>query len=262
MDERELSDVRRREDLPPVAHRVADELVAEGAGAVVVAGSHARGEAGPDSDLDLLAVGEESYPPRLDVREGVLISVSMQPPARHRESFEEPELMCEGVPGWREALVLRDPSGVGAALVREAREWTWGPREERCDAWVAEEVTARAETVHKLVSALGRGDPLTASAKRHLLATRLARAMAVHHRVLYGSETRLWGPVSAAMGREWAEALRAALGRDGTSSAGSCVAALRMYGLASDGVAGLLDGRQTRVVRRARTLVGRLPALK
>ena len=238
-----------------VADRLAHELVAEGADAVVVAGSYARGEAGPESDLDLLAVGKESYLPRLDVRDGLLVSVSSQPPALHRESFELPELVCEAVPGRREALVLQDPEGLAAALVREARLWTWDPLARRCDEWVAGEVTARAETVHKLASTLADGRLPTASVKRNLLATRLARAMAVHHRMLYGSEDLVWELVSGAMGEEWGAAQRVALGQESGSLGGGCRAALRMYGLASSEVMGMLDERQGRVVRKARALV-------
>lgn len=238
-----------------VADRLARELIAEGADAVVVAGSYARGDAGPESDLDLLAVGKESYLPRLDVRDGLLVSMSSQPPALHRESFELPELVCEAVPGWRQALVLHDSKGLADDLVREARLWTWDPLARRCDEWVAEEVTARAETVHKLASTLADGRLPTASVKRNLLATRLARAMAVHHRVLYGSENLMWELVSGAMGEDWSAPQRVALGQHGGSFEGSCHAALRMYGLASAEVMGMLDERQGRVVRKARTLV-------
>ena len=236
-----------------LARRVASELAVGGAKAVVIVGSHARGEAGPESDLDLLAVGDESYPPRLDVREGTLVSVSMQPLAEHRGAFEEPDLVCEVVPGWRDALVMHDPEGLAASLVGQARGWTWGPLERRCDGWVAEEVTARAETVHKLVGALGGGWPPTSSVKRTLLATRLARVLGVHCRILYGSEDRLWHLLPEAMGEEWGQAQSAALGRDG-SLAASCAAALRMYELAAVEVTHLLDDRQERVVRQARAV--------
>jgi hypothetical protein len=255
VDERESRGLGRLPDHAlSVANPLVSELVAEGAGAVVAAGSYARGEAGPESDLDLLAVGDESYPPRLDVRDGLLVSVSSQPPALHRESFELPGLVCEGVPGWRDALVLHDPEGIAAGLVREARLWTWGPLARRCDDWVAEELTARAETVHKLASALAKGRLSSASVKRDQLATRLARAMAVRHRLLYGSEELMWELVAGAMGVEWDAAQRVALGQGGGSLKGACRAALRMYVLASTETMGMLDERQGRVVRARRAL--------
>ena len=90
----------------------------------MLVGSYARGDAGPESDLDVLAGGDEAYLPRLDLREGLLVSVSVEPFAAHRESFELSELVCEAVPGWRDAIVLYDPKGLAASLVREAKEWT------------------------------------------------------------------------------------------------------------------------------------------
>lgn len=93
--------------------------MSSGAEAVVLVGSYARGDANPNSDLDLLAVGPESYPPRLDVREGSLVSVSMQPFQTHRKSFTQPELVCAAVPGWREAVALADPKGLAASLVED-----------------------------------------------------------------------------------------------------------------------------------------------
>jgi predicted nucleotidyltransferase len=41
---------------------VAEELVERGASAVVLAGSHARGDAGPESDLDDIVVGRKIFP--------------------------------------------------------------------------------------------------------------------------------------------------------------------------------------------------------
>ena len=235
----------------PVAREVADELAGDGAEAVVLVGSHARGDAGPESDVDLLAVGRESYSPQLDVREGVLVSVSMQTLAVHRESFELPELVCEAVIGWRDALVLHDPEELATSLIRQAREWTWDSIAQRCDAWVAEEVTTRAETVHKLIAALSEGRLPTASVKRSLIVTQLARALAVRQRILYGSENALWDLVSNAMGEKWRQTQSTALGLHDESFEETCRAALRLYGLAADEVQNLFDERQERVVRDA-----------
>lgn len=245
------------ETIPSVAREAADKLAREGARAAVLVGSRARGEAGPGSDLDLLAVGPGSYPPRLELREGLLVSTSMQPFAAHRESFGEPELLCEAVPGWRDALVLYDPEGLAASLISEAREWGWRSVERRCDTWVAGEVTARAETVQKLVSALGRRRNSVAAVKRSLLVSRLVPALAVHRRILYGSENRLWEAISHETGKEWWRAQHAALGLDSQPLEETCRAALRLYVLATDEVWHLLDKRQASVVEYARRLAKR-----
>lgn len=234
-----------------VARRVAGELASEGAEAVVLVGSHARGYAGPNSDLDLLAVGRESYLPRLEVREGTLVSVSMQPFAIHRESFGQPELVCTAVPGWRDAVVLHDPEGLAASLMREAKEWTWRPVEQCCNDWVAEEIVSFAEEVHKLTAALKEGHQSEAAVQRSLLAVRLAPVLAVHRRILYGSENLLWSLVSGAMGDAWDAAQDAALGLGDETFVETCAAALHLYLIAAAEVEHLLDTRQREVVARA-----------
>ena len=237
-----------------VARQTGDELVAGGAKAVVLVGSHARGDASPNSDLDLLAVSNESYSWRLDRRDGFLVSVSMRPFAAYLEAFASPELVCAGVPGWREAVILHDPEGLAGSLVQRARQWTWAPVERRCDAWVAEEITGLSEEVHKLVTALGSTRRSTAGVQRSLLAIRLAPILAVHHRILYDTENLLWDLVGEAMGEEWREAQFVALGLGGEAFEETCKAALRLYGLAADDVRHLFDRRQGDVVKRAREL--------
>jgi Nucleotidyltransferase domain len=246
-----------REHALSVARQMGNELAtAGGAKAVVLVGSHARGDASPDSDLDLLAVGDESYSWRLDRREGFLVSVGMRPFAAYLEAFTSPELVCASVPGWRAAVVLHDPEGFAGSLIQRARRWTWAPLERRCDAWVAEKITGYAEEVHKLVTALGGGRRSTAAVQRSLLAVRLAPILAVHRRLLYDTENLLWGLVGDAMGEEWREAQSITLGLGGEEFEAGCAAALKMYGLAVAEVSRLLDERQRRVVRHACILAG------
>lgn len=234
-----------------VAREVAEGLAEDGAEAVVFVGSHARGDGGPESDVDVLAVGPREYSFRLERRGGLLVSVSSRPPGLYRQAFGEPGSVCAAVPGWRGAVPLYDPEGIAASLIEEARIWTWGPLERRCDGWVAEEITSLAEEVHKLTSALRREDHQTAAAQRSILAVHLAPILAVHHRILYGSENRLWGLVSDAMGEEWRRTQSAALGLNNEPFDETCRAALQLYGLAADEAKNLFDGRQERVVRHA-----------
>lgn len=237
-----------------VAREVADGLAGDGAEAVVLVGSHARGEAGPESDVDVLAVGPREFSFRLERRSRLLVSTSSRPPGLYRQAFGEPGSVCAAVPGWRGAVPLHDPEGIAASLIEEARAWTWGPLERRCDGWVAEGITSLAEEVHKLFSALNREDRQTAAVQRSILAVHLAPILAVHHRILHGPENRLWDLVSDAAGKEWRRTHAAALGLDDEPFDETCRAALGLYGLAADEAKNLFDGRQERVVRHARGL--------
>jgi predicted nucleotidyltransferase len=248
---------RLSEPARSTALHVAEELAERGARAVVLVGSHATGDASPESDLDLLAIGPQSYSWNLQRRGDLLVSVSSSSFERYQESFSSPEEVCAVVPGWRGPVILHDPEGLAAALAREAREWDWGPLERRCDAWVAERITDYAEEVLKLVAALRRGNTSTAAVQRSLLAVHLAPVLAVHRRILYGSENRLWDLVSDAMGEEWRREQAVALTQGDESFRETCAAALRLYGLAAGEIAPLLDDRQREVVDYALSMVGR-----
>ena len=212
-------------DQPSAAREVAGELVVDGAEAVVLVGSHARGDAGPDSDVDLLAVGPREFSHRLERRGGSLVSTSSRPLHSYRAELDDPGSVCAAIPAWRDAVGLHDPEGIAASLIEEARAWAWGPLERRCDGWVAEGITSLAEEVHKLISA--------------------------HRRILYDSENDLWSLVSDAMGEEWRRTQSTALGIGREPLDETCRAALGLYGLAVEEVKGLFDGRQERVVRHA-----------
>jgi hypothetical protein len=248
---------RLSEPVHSIALQITEELVENGAQAVALVGSHASGDAGPESDLDLLAIGPETCTWNLQLRGGLLVSVSSRQLEEHREAFALPEAVFTVVPGWRGAVILHDPEGLAASLVREARKWNWGPLERSCDAWVGEQITGYAEEVLKLVAALRGGNTSTAAVQRSLLAVRLAPILAVHRRILCGSENHLWDLVSDAMGEEWRREQAAALGQHDETFQKTCTAALRLYELAVGEVSPLLDERQRDVTGYALAMAGR-----
>lgn len=239
-----------------VAREAADGLVADGAEAVVLVGSHARGDAGPDSDLDVLAIGPQTLSFRLERSGGLLVSMSSHPPEAYRREMVDPGSVGTAVPGWRKAVVLHDPEGTAGTLIEEAEAWTWEPLGRCCDGWVAEEITSLAEEVHKLATALRAGDHMKAAVQRSVLAVRPAQILAIHRRILYDSENRLWELVTDAMGEVWRRTQSAAFGLNGEPFGETCQAALRLYGLVAGETHFLLDERQRRVVRHALELGG------
>ncbi|MEX0750435.1 MAG: nucleotidyltransferase domain-containing protein [Dehalococcoidia bacterium] len=246
-----------------VARRVARDLHDDGALAVLLTGSHATGTAHAQSDIDLIAVYARPRRERwhatwaISRRDGHLVTVSPHTAARARASFRDPRSIPTSVPGWREARILVDPTGVAKQLKREARAFSWDAVATACDAWVAEATTGWAEEVHKLVAMIERRELLGAAVQRSLLAVRLAPIMALHRRMLYGSENRLWDLVVESMGEPWASTQRSALALNGESHEAIAAATLRLYLFASEEIMPLLSEQQREVVRHARALAQR-----
>ncbi|MGH9319197.1 MAG: nucleotidyltransferase domain-containing protein [Vicinamibacteria bacterium] len=232
-----------------VAERLARSLAGDGALAVALVGSHASGDATPDSDIDLAVVGEGPHY-RLEVHDGVLISLGWAPAEEQRRRLYDPAWLGTHVAGWREAVLLHDPEGVGTAIKDEAHAWTWEQVSDRVDEWVAESVTGFTEEVQKLVTSLARGQTTMAAVQRSVLALRLASTLALHRRILYGSENRLWDIVGQELGPAWRDAQAAALGVGGETLEDGSNAALQLFALAAREVMPLLDDRQRAVIEQ------------
>ena len=234
-----------------MAEEVAGELMKAGVRAVVLTGSHARGDATPQSDIDLYAIGDgPDY--RLERRHEYLVSVSWRTEEHIVRAFESPPDVGGLVPGWRQAIVLADPSGVAAGLIGRARSWSWAViGDQLLNEWVAEQLAGYAEEVHKLVSHLAQRKLQFAAVQRSLLALRLPVIMAVHKRILYDSENDLWDLVADRMDVDWAKNQVAALGLTGRPFHESCDGALALYVLACESASSLFDPRQKTVVDHA-----------
>lgn len=233
-----------------LARRLVGELAGKGARAVVVTGSHARGEATVNSDLDLVVLGDgPSY--LLEVREGRLIAQKWTTEAEARARFVDPGSVGSYVPGWRDSIVLHDPDGIAERLQQEALSWGWSLLGTRCDAWVAEQVTGLAEDVQKVVAALGSGNTLRAASRRNVLILRLPPVLAVHYRLLASSENALSHQLGLEVGTQWMQAQDVAFATAGEHLETSCAAALRLYRIAAGAAAVTLMERQRRVVAHA-----------
>ena len=116
---------------------------------------------------------------------------------------------------------------------------------------MAEQVTGLAEEVLKIAGALRRRRTLSAAVQRDLLALRLAPVLAVHHRILYGTENVLWDTVGKRMGSDWRDVQAAALGTGGESLETGCAAAVELFRLAANSIWELLDEPQRAVVTHA-----------
>lgn len=167
-----------------IARAFSPRLAEQGAEAVVLFGSWVRGDAYEESDIAIHAVGRGPHY-KLERYQGFLMSVSWGTSRQHREAFKAPCRAGGVIPAWRNALIIFDPRGIAKALKQEAERWLWDPLGKREDKWVAEEFTAYAEEVHRLVGNLQLGRRNAALVQRSLLAIHMAPILAVHHRIFY-----------------------------------------------------------------------------
>jgi Nucleotidyltransferase domain len=230
-----------------VAERLVPALVELGAQAVAVVGSAATGGATDASDLDLAIIGEGPHE-TLELHDGVIVSLGWASGDEQLSRLYEPAWLGTHVPGWRSALVIHDPNGLAAATKERAVRWQWRDVARRCDDWTVDAVTGLAEEAQKLSTSLTHGAVLTAAVQRSILVLRLARPLALHRRILYGSENRLWDLLADELGAEWRSAQSAAFAAGDEGFESSCRAALRLFALAVGEIEPLLDERRRALV--------------
>ena len=222
-----------------------------------VFGSRVRGDFYEESDIDIHAIGEKSKGEWLERYRQFLVSVSWMTVEHHRQAFRNPAEVGVIIPAWRNALIIYDPSGVASAIKDDAKSWRWESLSRESDEWVAEQITSWAEEVHRLVGSLQLGRRSVAAVVRSLLAVKMAPILAVHKRIFYDTENKLWDLVSATMGTKWSEIQSAALVEGGQDFEDACEAALELYAMTAREVRQLLSRKQLQVVAHACKVAGR-----
>lgn len=230
-------------------------LLDAGAVAVLLVGSHVRGDAHPDADVDLIVIGDgPGY--RLRRVGGQLLSESWRTAEALQRELLSPPTCAGAVPAMRTARLLHDPDGVAAALQQAALAWTWASiGDGALNAWVANEITGYAEEVHKLVGATRGGDTRKQTIQRSIIALRLAIPLAIHLRLLHDTEHHLWSLVDAQLGPRWAHAQAIALGEIPTGTGLQAAAAGELFALACATIEALLDADQRAVTSHAIALL-------
>jgi len=189
--------------------------------ALALVGSHARGDAGPFSDVDLVRlVGDDPGPVEgvgAHLIDGRLVVVGDVRPVEVESWFERPEAAVDVIAGLRSARPLADRAGAFAAVQRRAHAFHWddGMRR-RADAWAAGELVGLIEEVHKGLEGLRRGDVGRLLNARFGLSWSLSRAVQVQRGILLSGDNGFWAEVEAAVGPRtpWCLLRRTAFGVD------------------------------------------------
>lgn len=237
------------------AHAIASEMISEGAQAVYLTGSWARGDAHRESDLDIRSVGPERDK-HLFRRDGFLVSSEWQTKEQQLETFEDPEKVGSVIPGWRSAVLLQDPNGVAAELKQAAERWTWDRVEDEIDEVIADQLAHYSEEVHSLFTNLEMDLSLGAAVQKGMVAKQLAPIVALHERILYETEKELWDLVADKMGPKWETVQETALGLEGDFTAG-CKATFELFQLTVDHIGETGDAATDEVIAHAYELAGK-----
>jgi hypothetical protein len=190
-------------------------------------GSHARGEPGPFSDVDLVRFlrsdgtelpGSGSY--LIDSR---LVVVSDVTPTQVQASFTEPDIAVETIQGLRSGRSLIDRYNKFSAIQQRAHEFQWDDAmQAKANRWASRQMVGWIEEVHKGLEGLRSGDIGRLLHARFGASWGLARVMCVQRGVLLSGDNALLKEVSTAVGddSEWTRLSRLAFG---IGSAGSAV---------------------------------------
>jgi len=193
--------------------------------AIALLGSHARGDAGPFSDLDILCLLPEGTPaPERNtfLIDGYLTVINATAPEQIDGWFTEPEQAVNVVAGLRDAIPLQDPDGLFAAAQRRAHTFTWtAEMQAKADRYASREMVGWIEESHKGLEGLRRNDVGRLLNARFGLSWGLAGVMRVQRGILGNSDNSFYDDVRYALGREsrWSSLLATAFGISTSDSA-------------------------------------------
>lgn len=227
--------------------------------AIALLGSHARGEATPYSDVDLL-IFEDTTPVtyHLEYLDGRLISISHTTIDSKRADMQQPQTAIWAVPGLRTCQILFDPQGHLADLCQEANAFEWTPLQAAANAYASEQVMGYAEEAHKILSGLVRGHESTVLYGCWGMVRGMAQVVLVQRGVLIPTENEYIELVQITAGADWARQYRVATGLDvidGTPAIQRGLAALRLYGLTAALMRPICEPAHWAVVEGALSLI-------
>jgi hypothetical protein len=216
--------------------------------ALVLMGSHARGTAGPYSDVDLVRIMAGVEPPLTAdgsySQDGRLLVASSVTPAQVEKWFSRPEVAVEVIAGLRVARALQD-DGTFATIQARAADFHWdAAMQDKANRWASERMVGWIEEVNKGLEGLRRADTGRLLNARFGLSWGVTRVAAVQRGVLLSGDNALYAEVGQAMRDypEWLHLRRLAFGIEDEEGVAPVLAeqvraGLRLYAL----TAGMLD---------------------
>jgi hypothetical protein len=190
-----------------------------GVNAIVLMGSHARGDAGPYSDVDLVRfVAEDAADltgAGTHLFDGVLLVISNATPSQVETCFTDPQQAANRIAGLRTAQALVDRSDTFAAIQARAHAFVWTEELQRkADLWASEQMVGWIEEVHKGLEGLRRRDPGRLLNAGFGLSWGLSNVVKVQRGILLSGDNGFFPEITTAMGQEslWSQLYGVAFG--------------------------------------------------
>jgi predicted nucleotidyltransferase len=188
---------------------------------IAYAGSHARGQAGPHSDVDLqvyVRTLPESEFDQYTLRrwDGRLVSLHFNTVEAERSNLFHPERALWAVPGLQQAVILLDKDGSLAELKQAAASFDWSVLQPLADQFAVEQLMGCAEENHKILNGLARSHESSVLYAIWGMLKGLCSAVLVQRGLMIETENRYFDLIQESVGREsdWTRAFRMALGAD------------------------------------------------
>jgi Nucleotidyltransferase domain len=188
----------------PDFYALAQRFDAAGVKAILLMGSHARGQAGPYSDVDLVRLlakdaevpGVGSY-----LIDDHLVVVSNVTPAAIEGWFSDPLEATNNIVGVRAARALIDRDDTFAPIQARAQAFRWDEELQlRADHWASEQMVGLIEEAHKGLEGLRRRDPGRLLNGIFGLSHLLSRVVQVQRGILISGDNGFYADVAAAVG--------------------------------------------------------------
>jgi hypothetical protein len=236
---------------------------------IVLMGSHARGDAGSYSDVDLARFISEPGDLKAETRsyliDGYLVVVSDRGPAEVENWFSAPEEASNVIGGLRSARPLLDRDQTFACIKARALSFVWdASMQQKADNWASCQMVGWIEEVHKGLEGLRRNDLGRLLNARHGCSWGLSRVVQVQRGVLLSGDNAFYDEVAYAVGwnSEWVRLRRIAFGIAGENEVAPSLreqvtAGLRMYIVTAEMLVGVLRPEDEPLVAETVRLIKR-----
>jgi predicted nucleotidyltransferase len=187
--------------------QLAQQFDGPGVNAIVLMGSHARGDAGPYSDVDLVRFVDESAAGLAaagsHLLDGILVVVSNVTPPQVESWFTQAEAAVKNIAGVRLAQALIDRQETFAAIQARALEFVWTTEHQhQADKYASEQMVGWIEEVHKGLEGLRRFDVGRLLNALHGLTWGMSGVMQVQRGILITGDNGFYNEIAAALGED------------------------------------------------------------